>query len=62
MKKMGYFASENSIIQQIRESTGTGAARNPLTFLVEAADDIVYSVADIEDGVKEGNLVMERLC
>ena len=56
MKKMGYFASENSIIQQIRESTGTGAARNPLTFLVEAADDIVYSVADIEDGVKKGIL------
>jgi dGTPase len=27
--------------------------RNPITFLVEAADDIVYSVADIEDGVKK---------
>src|SRR6185369_13179998 len=32
----------------------TGSARNPITFLVEAADDIVYSVADLEDGIKKG--------
>jgi dGTPase len=52
--KPGYFASENSLISQIRNLTGTGEARNPITFLVEAADDIVYSVADIEDGIKKG--------
>jgi dGTPase len=52
--KPGYFSSENSLIKRIRKETGTGPARNPITFLVEAADDIVYSVADIEDGVKKG--------
>jgi len=53
-RKPGYFASENGVIKEIRDATGTGTARNPITFLVEAADDIVYSVADIEDGVKKG--------
>jgi dGTPase len=54
--KPGYFASENNLIKLIRENTGTGNARHPLTFLVEAADDIVYSVADLEDAVKKGVL------
>lgn len=52
--KPGYFASENELIRRIRDETGTGGGRNPITFLVEGADDIVYSVADIEDGIKKG--------
>ncbi|MEL7499558.1 MAG: dGTP triphosphohydrolase [Planctomycetota bacterium] len=54
--KPGYFKSEELLVDRIREETGTNGKRNPLTFLVEAADDIVYSVADIEDGVKKGIL------
>jgi dGTPase len=52
--KPGYFASENKLINRIRIETGVGEGRNPITFLVEAADDIVYSVADLEDGIKKG--------
>lgn len=52
-KKTGYFASEAEKIKLIRDKTGTGLARNPITYLVEAADDIVYSAADIEDGIKK---------
>lgn len=59
--KLGYFASEADIVKQIRLKTGTGDARNPLTFLVEAADDIVYSAADIEDAVKKGILAWPHL-
>ena len=59
--KPGYFASEKKLIEDIRTKTGTGAARNPITFLVEAADDIVYSVADIEDGIKKGILTWTKL-
>ena len=63
-KKPGYFASESDVIKEVRQATGTGEARNPITFLVEAADDMVYSVADIEDAVKKGLLrwsdLMER--
>lgn len=52
--KPGYFASEQELISAIRKRTGTGYARHPITFLVEASDDIVYSLVDIEDGVKKG--------
>lgn len=52
-KKTGYFASEATKIATIRKTTGTGLARNPITYLVEAADDIVYSAADVEDGIKK---------
>lgn len=59
--KPGYFTSEAEIVKRIREATGTGEARNPITFLVEAADDITYSVADVEDGVKKGILRWDYL-
>lgn len=59
--KPGYFTSELDRIKQIREMTGTGDARNPIAFLVEAADDIVYSVADIEDGIKKHILSWDDL-
>jgi len=52
--KPGHFASENALVRAIREQTGTGDSRHPITYLVEAADDITYSVADIEDGIKKG--------
>ncbi len=51
--KTGYFFSENSLVRKVREETGTGDARNPVTLLVEASDDIVYSTVDLEDGVKK---------
>ena len=52
--KLGYFASEEDVVQRVRERTGTGDGRNPISFLVEASDDMVYSVVDIEDGIKKG--------
>jgi dGTPase len=51
--KFGYFKSENSIFEDVRIQTGIGRFRHPLTFLMEAADDIAYSAADVEDGVKK---------
>lgn len=53
-KKHGYFASENDLIARIRKEVGSGQARNPIAFLVEASDDIVYGTVDLEDGVKKG--------
>ncbi len=46
-------ASELGLIQRGHESYW---CRHPLTYLVEAADDICYSVVDIEDGFKLGRL------
>jgi dGTPase len=52
--KPGYFTSEAELVQRVREQTGTGDSRNPITYLVEACDDMVYSTVDVEDGVKKG--------
>jgi dGTPase len=52
-KKHGYFASENDLIKKIKEEVATGDARNPIAFLVEAADDIAYATVDLEDGIKK---------
>ena len=59
MKKPGYFVSEEKLLQKVGKLTGTGSCRHPITFLVEAADDIVYSVVDLEDAVKKGLLRSE---
>jgi dGTPase len=60
-KKPGYHASEADLVNLIREITGTGNARNPITYLVEAADDLVYSTIDLEDGVKKGVIGWDAL-
>jgi dGTPase len=60
-RKPGYFASEADIVKQIRDATGTGEARHPICFLVEAADDIVYLAADVEDAVKKSVLSWREL-
>jgi dGTPase len=52
-RKPGYFASENELVKRVRERTGTGEARHPIAYLVEAADDTVYAFVDLEDGVKK---------
>lgn len=53
-KKMGYFYADEDIFQSIVNSTGAGTRRYPLTYLLEAADDISYCTADLEDGFKKG--------
>lgn len=57
----GYFFSEDDIVGAVRERTRTGKARNPIAFLVEAADDIVYSAVDLEDGIKKGAISWKEL-
>lgn len=59
--KPGYFASEEDIVERVRNETGTGEARHPVCFLVEAADDIVYLAADVEDAVKKDLLSWEEI-
>ncbi len=53
-QKMGYFLSEEGIFREISRETGTGAARHPLSYILEAADDIAYLTADVEDAFKKG--------
>lgn len=60
-KKMGYYFAEQDLFEDITKSTGAIDCRYPLTFLLEAADDIAYHTDDIEDAVKKGFLSYSQL-
>lgn len=60
-KKMGYFFAESDIFKDIEESTGALGCRHPLTYLLEAADDIAYKTADIEDSIKKKCISYKQL-
>ena len=62
-KKFGIFQSEMNILKDIAEELGLkqvrsgeniAYTRHPLAFLVEAADDICYTIIDFEDGINLG--------
>jgi dGTPase len=54
-KKFGIFKSEEKIIQEVWENTGLEEGiRHPLAYVMEACDDIAYSIIDAEDTVKKG--------
>jgi dGTPase len=62
-KKFGVFQSEVQNFCEIAEELGLksmnlkggiGYCRHPLTYLVEAADDICYTIIDFEDGINLG--------
>ena len=55
-KKMGYYYADADIFEDIERETGTNGCRHPLTFILEAADDIAYKTADIEDAFVKGFL------
>jgi dGTPase len=61
-KKFGYFESEKEIFSSVANQLGLiknhdGVwGRHPLTYLVEAADDICYGIIDLEDGCRLGLL------
>ena len=57
-KKFGFFQSEKKFFAEIASemelTKETGNKRHPLAFLVEAADDICYTIIDFEDGINLG--------
>lgn len=60
-KKIGYFQSEERIFNEIKENTGCYGCRNPLAFILEAADDLAYTFADLEDGFNKSLYSYEDL-
>jgi len=62
--KMGYFFAEKEMLKTIASETGTCEGgefvRHPLVFLLEAADDIAYATADLEDGLKKGIFTLDQ--
>lgn len=60
-KKMGYYYAERDIFEDLQRSLGTNGARHPLSYVLEAADDIAYLTADIEDAFKKGCITFGQL-
>ncbi|SBS39940.1 Deoxyguanosinetriphosphate triphosphohydrolase [Marinomonas spartinae] len=61
-KKVGYYLSEAPIIKDINETLGIQeGCRSPFAYVMEAADDISYCIADIEDAVEKGILKFDEL-
>lgn len=53
-KKAGYFNSEKSLVKKIYVNVGVEINhRFPLTYIMEAADDIAYCMSDIADGIEK---------
>lgn len=65
-KKFGFFEAERLLFAEVAGSLGLQEAgthawrRHPLAFLVEAADDICYSIIDLEDGCNLGLIPFEE--
>ena len=62
-KKYGFFQGDKKFFKEVAETLGLKSnsvngelryARHPLAFLVEAADDICYTIIDFEDGINLG--------
>lgn len=65
-KKYGYLQSEKNLFENIVQKTGLLndegiIIRNPIVYILEAADDIAYSASDIEDGIKKGLITLDVL-
>ena len=64
-KKYGFFLAEKDAFTDVAEELGllkrgeSSYSRHPLAFLVEAADDICYTIIDFEDGINLG-LIQEE--
>ena len=65
-KKFGFFETEEELFGEVASSLGLIRSeksvwcRHPLAFLVEAADDICYSIIDLEDGCRLGLIGFEE--
>lgn len=62
MKKPGFYYSEKGFIEKIQAKLNVKhGCRFPLTYIMEAADDISYLTADLEDSVEKGILNLDKV-
>lgn len=62
MKKPGYYLAEEEYIKTLRQQLSLDEFnRFPLTYIMEAADDISYCIADLEDAVEKKIFTVEQL-
>ncbi|MDI6936300.1 dGTPase, partial [Serratia sp. Se-PFBMAAmG] len=62
MKKPGFYLSEREYVADLRAATDIKEHhRYPLTWIMEAADDISYCIADLDDAVEKDIFDVETL-
>ncbi len=62
-KKVGYYYSEKVLVDEIYATHKLAQGhRHPLTYIMEAADDISYCIADLEDAIDKNILTIPQLC
>lgn len=62
MKKPGYYLSEELFIEAMQQQLRMKPfQRFPLTYVMEAADDISYCIADLEDAIEKKIFSVEQL-
>lgn len=67
-KKYGFFQEDKELFSEVAAEVGLipiqenlAWCRHPLAFLVEAADDITYSIIDFEDGFRLGYITYDEV-
>jgi len=61
-KKPGFYYSEKDFIEKIQKALHVKSGhRFPTTYIMEAADDISYLTADLEDAVEKGILTLDEV-
>ncbi|HBY85447.1 MAG TPA: dGTPase [Colwellia sp.] len=61
-KKPGFYFSEKDLFEDIKKDLSiANGCRFPLTYIMEAADDISYCIADVDDAIDKGILTVEQL-
>lgn len=61
-KKPGFYLSEQSFVEEMCHTMQIKAGcRHPFSYVMEAADDIAYCLADLEDAVEKGILSLSDL-
>lgn len=61
-KKIGYYHSEKILFEEINLKTGMNGCRHPLSYLLEAADDIAYRTSDLEDAMVKKVISFHQIC
>ncbi|MEH0833454.1 dGTPase [Pectobacterium cacticida] len=62
MKKPGYYLAEEAFVIKLREALEMDEFhRHPLSYIMEAADDVSYCIADLEDAVEKDILTIDSL-
>ena len=60
-KKFGYYYSEKDLFEDMCNTLDMKGSRHPLSYLLEAADDIAYRTSDLEDALVKKVITYQQI-